>query len=182
MIRVNKHFARERFGRTTARLVSTDNVSQPLVIGGIWVIQASIPTGMVWFQWKQQRGAIGRSVEIYERLNNFALSLFLQGRSSLLSFSFQYSPTLAEDEPVDSLNSLCRLSSLEVLLDLNCQFHLGSWHVSHYGGWYHFLYIRNFNCHIIVVPFNTKQSQSRRIWWDTSTKISVIGSNERIQP
>jgi hypothetical protein len=34
-------------GRTTAKLVRTDNASQPLVIGGICATQASIPTGIV---------------------------------------------------------------------------------------------------------------------------------------
>lgn len=32
--------------RTTAKLVSTERASHPLVMGGIWVTQASIPTGM----------------------------------------------------------------------------------------------------------------------------------------
>ena len=31
---------------TTARLVNTERMSQPRVIGGIWNIQASIPTGI----------------------------------------------------------------------------------------------------------------------------------------
>jgi hypothetical protein len=31
---------------TTAKLVATDNASQARVIGGIWVNQASIPTGI----------------------------------------------------------------------------------------------------------------------------------------
>lgn len=31
---------------TTATLVSTERASHVLVTGGIWVIQASIPTGM----------------------------------------------------------------------------------------------------------------------------------------
>ena len=31
---------------TTAKLIKTESASQPRVIGGIWVIQASIPTGI----------------------------------------------------------------------------------------------------------------------------------------
>ena len=34
-------------GLTTARLVSTESASHARVIGGIWVTQASIPTGMM---------------------------------------------------------------------------------------------------------------------------------------